>query len=143
MTRKGKPHPGRGDMPKGPQAPPAGGGAPPAKVRRAIVALADGRRISLADLPPADTQRWVASRKELVAIAVRHGLISADEACARYDLSPEELEGWIAAWMRHGRAGLKVSAARRPAATRRRARKPAGSDPPPDRASGRSSSDRG
>ncbi len=121
MTRNGKSDPGR-ELPEGTATPSTD------KVRRAIVALADGRRVSLADLPPTDTQRWVASRKELVAIAVHHGLLTAEEACARYDLSLEELEGWIAAWMRDGRAGLRISARRRPGA-RRGPGRPAGSHP--------------
>lgn len=60
------------------------------------VTLADGRILSIADLPSADT-RWVASRKQTVVLAVAHGLIARDEAIARYGLSDEEFDGWCAA----------------------------------------------
>ena len=37
-----------------------------------------------ADLPPADTRRWVASRKAVVVKAVVYGLITQAEALERY-----------------------------------------------------------
>ena len=39
------------------------------------VTLPDGSILSRADLPPADTRRWVASRKAVVVKAVQYGLI--------------------------------------------------------------------
>ena len=56
------------------------------------VTLPDGTVLSLADLPPAATQRWVASRKATVVRGVVYGLISKDEALQRYDLSEEEFQ---------------------------------------------------
>jgi hypothetical protein len=69
----------------------------------------NGELISRADLPPADTRRWVARRKAAVVAAVNGGLISAEDACARYDLSPEELESWRQAVARHGTRALRVT----------------------------------
>lgn len=74
-----------------------------------VVTLPGGRILTLADLPPPDV-RWVASRKEVVVLAVTHGLITAEEAMRRYGLSEEELQGWIRAAARHGRRGLKATA---------------------------------
>lgn len=74
-----------------------------------IVTLEDGRILSIADLPLADT-RWVASRKQTVVLAVSHGLISRDDALRRYGLSEEEFESWCEAVARYGKAALKVTA---------------------------------
>ncbi|MFN3275279.1 MAG: DUF1153 domain-containing protein [Paracoccus sp. (in: a-proteobacteria)] len=73
------------------------------------VTLPDGRILTVADLPPAET-RWVASRKEVVVLAVTHGLIGRDEALRRYGLSDEEFAGWCEAVARHGKRALKVTA---------------------------------
>lgn len=74
------------------------------------VTLPDGTVLSRADLPPADTRRWVASRKALVVRAVIHGLLSQDEALERYGLSDEEFALWRAAVEHHGEKALKVTA---------------------------------
>jgi hypothetical protein len=44
------------------------------------VTLPDGSILTRADLPPADTRRWVASRKAIVVKAVVFGLITLAEA---------------------------------------------------------------
>ena len=62
------------------------------------VTLPDGSVLSRADLPAADTRRWVASRKAVVVQAVAHGLISREDALQRYALSEEEFELWRMAW---------------------------------------------
>ena len=54
-----------------------------------------GQPITLESLPPPDTRRWVLRRKAEVIAAIRGGLLTAAEACARYRLSPEELELWL------------------------------------------------
>ncbi len=77
------------------------------------VTLTDGTILSHADLPPPNTYRWVASRKAVVVDAVVHQLISKSEALARYELSEEELEAWIAASSLHGRDALKATAIQR------------------------------
>lgn len=73
-------------------------------------AIARGRgRMSLADLPPSDTKRWVASRKAAVVAAVQQRLLTAEEACARYGLTREELESWRAALHDHGVGALRAT----------------------------------
>jgi len=74
------------------------------------VTLPDGSILSRADLPPADTRRWVASRKAVVVKAVQYGLIPQSEALDRYALSEEEFLLWRTAVERHGDKGLKVTA---------------------------------
>ncbi len=74
------------------------------------VTLPDGSILSRADLPPADTTRWVASRKAVVVKAVIHGLISEKDALERYGLSEEEFALWRAAVEKHGEKALKVTA---------------------------------
>jgi hypothetical protein len=74
------------------------------------VTLPDGRILTRADLPPADTTRWVASRKATVVAAVVHGLMTEAEALERYALSPEEFALWRDGVAQHGIQGLKVTA---------------------------------
>ncbi|MFC3118117.1 DUF1153 domain-containing protein [Jhaorihella thermophila] len=62
-----------------------------------------------ADLPPADTVRWVASRKLAVVRGVIYGLISESEAKRRYGLSDEEFAGWVRAIAEHGEDALKTT----------------------------------
>lgn len=68
-----------------------------------------GQPITLDSLPPADTRRWVVRRKAEVIAAIRGGLLTAAEACARYRLSPEELELWQESLDRAGVPGLRVT----------------------------------
>ena len=77
------------------------------------VTLPDGTVLSRADLPPASTRRWVASRKAVVVHAVSHGLMTRDEAIERYGLSDEEFESWFHAIATHGIDALKVTALQR------------------------------
>ncbi len=74
------------------------------------VTLPDGSILSRADLPPADTRRWVASRKAVVVKAVVYGLLPLPEVLERYGLSDEEFQIWRTAVERHGDQGLKVTA---------------------------------
>lgn len=74
------------------------------------VTLPDGSVLSRADLPPADTLRWVASRKAVVVRAVIYGLISQSEALERYALSEEEFALWHSAVVEHGEKALRVTA---------------------------------
>ncbi len=69
----------------------------------------DGQPISVADLPPPDTKRWVIRRKAQVIAAVRGGLITLEEACERYNLSVEEFLAWQRMIDRHGLPGLRVT----------------------------------
>lgn len=77
--------------------------------RPRTITLPNGAILSMADLPPAET-RWVASRKATVVNAVLGGLLTRDDALARYHLTAEEFDGWVQAVHRHGKSGLKVTA---------------------------------
>ncbi len=68
-----------------------------------------GIPLTLDDLPPADTLRWVIRRKAEVVAAVRGGLLTMDDACTRYSLTDEEFMGWQAAIDKHGMAGLRTT----------------------------------
>jgi Protein of unknown function (DUF1153) len=54
----------------------------------------DGETIRLDQLPRRDLKRWRPRHKAMVVAAVRHGLMTVDEACVRYDLSIEEYPSW-------------------------------------------------
>ncbi len=75
--------------------------------------LPDGSVMTRADLPSADTRRWVASRKAAVLRAVLSGLITRKEALERYKLSEEEFTEWEQAVGNHGEAALKATALQR------------------------------
>lgn len=74
------------------------------------ITLPDGTTLTRADLPPAETRRWVASRKVRVVKAVIYGLIPLAEALERYALSEEEFRLWREAVELHGESALKVTA---------------------------------
>src|SRR5215218_9523550 len=65
--------------------------------------------ITLADLPAPTTERWVASRKAIIVAAVRGGLLSMSDACARYRLTTEEFLNWQAQVDRNGLQGLRTT----------------------------------
>ena len=73
------------------------------------VKLPDGTVMTRADLPPADTRRWVASRKLKVVRGVVYGLLAREDAIARYGLSDEEFQEWVNALSAHGTEGLKAT----------------------------------
>jgi hypothetical protein len=79
----------------------------PAPVRRVLAP--DGSVLTLADLPRLDAQRWVASRKAIVVAAVRGGLLSMSDACARYRLTTEEFLSWQTQVDRNGLQGLRTT----------------------------------
>ena len=54
----------------------------------------DGSPLTINDLPAANTSRWVIRRKAEVVAAVRGGLLSLEEACARYTLTVDEFLSW-------------------------------------------------
>ena len=74
------------------------------------VTLVDGTVMTRADLPPATTLRWVASRKAAVVRGELYGLISQSEALSRYGLSDEEFQSWLLAVVDHGEEALKATA---------------------------------
>jgi hypothetical protein len=69
----------------------------------------DGSPLTIADLPAPGTKRWVIRRKAEVVAAVRGGLLSLEEACARYTLTVEEFLAWQYSIDRHGLAGLRTT----------------------------------
>jgi hypothetical protein len=68
-----------------------------------------GTALTLADLPPPNTQRWVIRRKAEVVAAVRGGLLSLEDACERYRLTADEFLGWQKAIDRWGMPGLRTT----------------------------------
>jgi hypothetical protein len=54
----------------------------------------DGERITLAQLPRRGLKRWLPRHKVMVVAAVRHGLLTFDEACKRYPPYAEEFQSW-------------------------------------------------
>ena len=76
--------------------------------------LTEGKMLLCTDcttvyLPPADTKRWVASRKAAVVAAVRSGAIGLEEACHRYRLSDEEFFAWERGIENYGVPGLRAT----------------------------------
>lgn len=69
----------------------------------------DGSPLTIADLPPTTTRRWVIRRKAEVVAAVRGGLLSLEEACKRYTLTVEEFLSWQQSIDEHGLAGLRTT----------------------------------
>ena len=69
----------------------------------------DGRVLTVADLPPRDTTRWVIRRKAALVAAVRGGLLSLEEACERYTLTIDEFLSWQRAIDRYGPRGLRAT----------------------------------
>lgn len=65
--------------------------------------------LTVADLPPPNTKRWVIRRKAEVVAGVRSGVISLEEACRRYKLSIEEFLSWQRLIESHGLAGLRAT----------------------------------
>lgn len=69
----------------------------------------EGQRLTRDTLPPLNTKRWVIRRKAEVVAAVRGGLLTLEEACARYQLTVEEFLSWQRAIDRHGLPGLRTT----------------------------------
>lgn len=77
------------------------------------VTLPDGTTLTRADMPPADTKRWVASRKLAVVRGVMYGLVSQAEALARYEISQDEFHEWLRAVSEEGEEALKATSRKR------------------------------
>lgn len=71
--------------------------------------VSHGTPMSINDLPPPDTKRWVIRRKAEVVAGVRAGLITIEEACERYTLSIEEFLSWQRLIDKHGVRGLRAT----------------------------------
>jgi hypothetical protein len=68
-----------------------------------------GEPLTIDDLPPPDTKRWVTRRKAEVIAAMRGGLITRQEVCNRYGISNDELQAWEELFDQHGMRGLKTT----------------------------------
>lgn len=68
-----------------------------------------GSPMTLDDLPPPSTKRWVIRRKAEVVAGVRAGLLTLEEACSRYTLSTEEFLSWERLIEKHGVRGLRAT----------------------------------
>jgi len=85
-----------------------GGATNNARQRPAVIGP-DGKLMTLDDLPPEDTKRWVVRRKAVVVFAVRAGLLTLEDACERYSLSVEEFMSWQRLIENHGMRGLRTT----------------------------------
>ncbi len=72
-----------------------------------------GQPLTVENLPPINTVRWVIRRKAEVVSAVRNGLIGLDEVCERYRLSVDEFLNWERLVNAHGLRGLRVTRSQR------------------------------
>ena len=70
-----------------------------------------GKPLTLADLPPPNTKRWVPKRKAELVAAVRGGLISLDDVSQRYGISEEEFQSWEKGLAAFGVKGLRTTRA--------------------------------
>jgi hypothetical protein len=70
-----------------------------------------GEPLTMETLPAPDPGRWVARRKAQVVAAIAGGLMTAEEACARYRLTFDELVSWQRAVSFSGLPGLRVTQA--------------------------------
>ena len=57
-------------------------------------------------LPPGF--RWSSGRKESLIRAILKAELTPAQACAEFDLSREEIGGWVRRFRAHGRQGLEI-----------------------------------
>ncbi|EMS36117.1 DUF1153 domain-containing protein [Candidatus Liberibacter americanus] len=69
----------------------------------------DGSPLTIANLPPPNTRRWVVRRKAEVVAAVQGGLLSLEEACQIYNLTVEEFLSWQSSVTQYGLDGLRTT----------------------------------
>jgi hypothetical protein len=70
----------------------------------------DGNILTADNLTAADTVRWSFRRKAELVAAVRGGLLSFDEVCTRYAVTPEEYFLWRDTIKHAGAQGLRAAA---------------------------------
>ena len=68
-----------------------------------------GEELTLDNLPPPETTRWVSRRKAQVVAAVEGGLLTPAEACARYRMDVDELANWQRLFDHVGVPGLRTT----------------------------------
>lgn len=81
----------------------------PSSAQSAETKIARFDGADLSHLPPADTKRWVVSRKAIVVDAVRKGLVTLPDVCAHYSLSEEEIRSWMKLSEKGGSRALRVT----------------------------------
>ena len=79
-----------------------------------------GTPMTVDDLPPPGTKRWVIRRKAEVVAGVHGGLIALEEACRRYRLSVDEFRSWERLLRAHGLPGLRITRVKKYRRTRGR-----------------------
>lgn len=67
--------------------------------------------MSINNLPPSNTRRWVIRRKATV-VAALGGLITLNKACHHYDLSIDEFISWQRQFDKHGINELRATRGR-------------------------------
>ncbi|MBT2187250.1 DUF1153 domain-containing protein [Sphingobium nicotianae] len=82
-----------------------------------------GQRLTLDMLPPAGNAHWLPMRKAEVVAAVNGGLLTMEEALDRYNMTLEELAGWLRAVERFGLNGLRTTRSLRYRAIQEKERK--------------------
>jgi hypothetical protein len=60
------------------------------RARVRYVIMPDDSPLTIADLPPKGTKRWIIRRKAVVVAAVCGGLLSLEQACELYKLTVDE-----------------------------------------------------
>jgi hypothetical protein len=65
------------------------------------------------EMPASFRLRWTARRKAEVVIAVETGILSLNEACERYIISPEEFFAWKTDYAQEGMESLRCNALKR------------------------------
>lgn len=61
------------------------------------------------ELPPSGAKRWTARSKAAVVSAIRAGVLTLEEACEQYALSPAEYQSWEAGFDTLGIEGLGLA----------------------------------
>ena len=79
------------------------------KQKRKVAVGLRGNVIAPYDLPPAHGARWTPQRKADLIAAILGGVITLDEAKARYALTTEELSEWRRGLAAAGVSGLKAT----------------------------------
>lgn len=74
-----------------------------------VVRDLQGNVITVRDLPPPSTKRWVTNRKAILVRAVQGGLITREEVLATYQMEDRELAIWEKEFAAYGAEGLKIT----------------------------------
>ena len=80
----------------------------PYRPRPKYIVGPEGSPLTLADLPQPGMVRWVMRWKAEIVSAVSGGLLSLEEACARYRLTADEFLAWRSTIEERGQRGLSL-----------------------------------